>query len=74
MDQCLKVMNMYVKKLKALISFSKVASPEDNSEIESFFGRLKDEWKKTFYQAKTKEEIFQLISRQSFIIMLKEFI
>jgi transposase InsO family protein len=47
-----------VKKLKALISFSKVTSPEDNSEIESFFGRLKDEWKKTFYQVKTEEEIF----------------
>jgi transposase InsO family protein len=55
-----------VKKLKALISFSRVASPEDNSEIESFFGRLKDEWKKTFYQARTKEEIFQLISEAIF--------
>lgn len=55
-----------VKKLKALISFSRVASPEDNSEIESFFGRLKDEWKSTFYQAKTEKEIFQLISEAIF--------
>ena len=51
-----------VKKLKAFISFSMVASPQDNPEMESFFGRLKDEWRQVFYQAKTEEEIKQLIS------------
>lgn len=30
--------------------------------MESFFGRLKDEWREVFYQAKTEEEIKQLIS------------
>lgn len=51
-----------LKKTRALISFSRVGKPQDNPEMESFFGRLKDEWKSTFYQAKTGEEIFRLIS------------
>ena len=51
-----------VKKLKALISFSRVACPQDNPEMESFFGRLKDEWRQVFYQAKTEDEVKQLIS------------
>lgn len=51
-----------VKKLKALISFSRVACPQDNPEMESFFGRLKDEWREVFYQAKTEDEVKQLIS------------
>jgi len=53
---------MIVKKLKALISFSRVARPEDNPEMEAFFGRFKDEWKKVFYQAKSFEEVKRLIS------------
>lgn len=52
-----------VKKLKALISFSRVAAPQDNPEMEAFFGRLKDEWTEVFYQAKTEEEIIRLISQ-----------
>jgi len=32
-------------------------------KIESFFGRLKDKWKSTFSQAKTEDEILQLISK-----------
>lgn len=52
-----------VKKLKALISFSRVATPQDNPEMEAFFGRLKDEWREVFYQAKTEEEIVRLISQ-----------
>lgn len=51
-----------VKKLKALISFSRVGSPQDNPEMESFFGRLKDEWREVFYQAKTEDEVKRLIS------------
>lgn len=52
-----------VKKLKAQISFSRVATPSDNPEMEAFFGRLKDEWKKVFYQAKTENEVILLISQ-----------
>ena len=48
---------MIVKKLKALISYSRVGSPQDNPEMESFFGRLKDEWREVFYQAKTEDEV-----------------
>jgi len=52
-----------VKKLRAMISFSRVATPQDNPEMESFFGRLKDEWKKVFYEAKTGGEVIRLISQ-----------
>lgn len=52
-----------VKKLRALISFSRVATPQDNPEMEAFFGRLKDEWRKVFYQVKTEGEIIRLISQ-----------
>lgn len=52
-----------LKEIKANISFSKVGCPQDNPEMESFFGRLKDEWKNTFYQVKTESEILQLISK-----------
>jgi transposase InsO family protein len=56
-------LDVVLRKTKALISFSRVGKPQDNPEIESFFGRLKDEWKKTFYQAKTESEILKLISQ-----------
>lgn len=52
---------MVVKKIKALISYSRVGKPQDNPEMESFFGRLKDEWKKVFYQAQTEDEVIHLI-------------
>jgi len=52
-----------VKKLRATISFSRVATPEDNPEMESFFGRLKDEWRQVFYQAKTESDVIRLISQ-----------
>lgn len=52
-----------VKKLKAKISFSRISSPEDNPEMEAFFGRFKDEWKEVFYEAKTESEVKQLISQ-----------
>ena len=30
--------------------------------MEAFFGRLKDEWKKVFYEAKTEGEVKRLIT------------
>jgi transposase InsO family protein len=51
-----------VQTLKAFISFSRVAKPQDNPQMEAFFGRFKDEWKEVFCQAKTEDEIKRLIS------------
>ena len=52
-----------VMRVAAFISYSRVGTPGDNPEMESFFGRLKDEWREVFLQAETKEEILQLIER-----------
>lgn len=57
----------YVRRIviqtKANISYSRVGTPGDNPEMESFFGRLKDDWRNAFLQAETKEEIIQLIDK-----------
>jgi transposase InsO family protein len=50
-----------VIKVGAHISYSRVGTPGDNPEMESFFGRLKDDWRKAFYQAESQEEIIRLI-------------
>lgn len=55
-------LGVILKEIKSLISYSRVGCPQDNPEMESFFGRLKDEWKTVFYQAKTEDEILHLIS------------
>lgn len=52
-----------VMKVAAFISYSRVGTPGDNPEMESFFGRLKDEWKEVFLEAENQEEILQLIER-----------
>jgi len=52
-----------VQEAKAHISYSRVGAPQDNPEMESFFGRLKDERRKVFYQAETEEEVLRLISK-----------
>ena len=44
---------MIVITTRAWISYSRVGCPQDNPEMESFFGRLKDEWRTVFYQAQT---------------------
>lgn len=51
-----------VKTAKAFISYSRVGKPQDNPEMESFFGRFKDDWRHVFYQAQTEGEIIRLIS------------
>lgn len=43
------------------LSYSRVGKPGDNPEMESFFGRLKDEWKTVFATAKTIEELIELV-------------
>lgn len=52
-----------VMKTAAFISYSRVGTPGDNPEMESFFGRLKDEWKEVFLQAETQDEILHLIEK-----------
>jgi len=53
---------MIVMKTKANISYSRVGTPGDNPEMESFFGRFKDEWRDVFLQTETKEEVIRLIN------------
>lgn len=52
-----------VMKTRAFISYSRVGTPGDNPEMESFFGRLKDEWRDAFLQAENQEEILLLIDK-----------
>ena len=40
-----------------------MGTPGDNPEMESFFGRLKDEWRDVFYEAESEEEIIRLIDK-----------
>lgn len=45
------------------VSFSRVGTPSDNPEMESFFGRLKDEWADVFAAAKSESEVIELINK-----------
>ncbi len=50
-----------VKDLVTL-SYSRKGTPADNPEVESFFGRLKEEWGDVFADAKTEKEVIALIN------------
>lgn len=54
---------MIVIQTKANISYSRVGTPGDNPEMESFFGRFKSDWRDAFLQAETREEVIQLINK-----------
>lgn len=43
------------------ISYSEAGTPSDNPEMESFFGRLKDEWKEIYSKTNSKEELLRVI-------------
>lgn len=45
------------------VSYSRVATPSDNPGMESFFGRLKDEWADVFAAAQSESEVIELINR-----------
>ena len=47
------------------VSYSRVATPSDNPGMESFFGRLKDEWADVFAAAQTESEVIELINAYS---------
>lgn len=50
-------------KSGARLSYSRVGKPEDNAKIESFFGRLKEEWQTVFSQAESESEVIELIDQ-----------
>ena len=50
-------------KAGARLSYSRVGKPEDNAKIESFFGRLKEEWADVFAQAESESEVIELINQ-----------
>lgn len=45
------------------LSYSRKGTPQDNPEMESFFGRLKDEWKMVFAEANSFEELQPLVAK-----------
>ena len=51
-------------KDRVTLSYSRKATPSDNPEVESFFGRLKDECRDEFAQAQTESEVIALINEK----------
>lgn len=45
------------------LSYSRKGTPQDNPEMESFFGRLKDEWKMVFAEANSFEKVERLVAK-----------
>lgn len=43
------------------LSYSRQGRPSDNPEMDSFIGRLKDEWQEVFWEAKNLEELKSLV-------------
>ena len=52
------------QKHKLILSYSTPGTPTENPGQESFFGRLKDECKTEFNEAKTFDELKKLISKK----------
>lgn len=58
--------NDYVDLLIAknvFISYSEAGTPTDNGEIESFFGRLKNEWSDQYHQAQNITQLRRIIHK-----------
>ncbi|MDI6799775.1 MAG: integrase core domain-containing protein, partial [Actinomycetota bacterium] len=53
----------YLVRDSIKISYSRIATPSDNPDMESFFGRLKDEWGDVFAAAQTESEVIELINK-----------
>jgi len=45
------------------LSYSRKGKFEDNSQMESFFGRFKDEWRKVIFEAKTEKEVKAIVKK-----------
>lgn len=50
-------------KRGAYLSYSRKGKPEDNPEMESFFGRFKDEWAKVILEAQTEKEVKAIVKK-----------
>jgi transposase InsO family protein len=48
---------------KGTLSFSRTGEPGDNAVNESFFSRLKEEWRDVFFEAKDFEELVSLVKK-----------
>lgn len=58
--------NGYIDMLLAkdvFISYSEAGTPTDNGEIESFFGRLKNEWSDHYYKAQNLNQLKRIIKQ-----------
>lgn len=58
--------NDYVDLLIAkniFISYSEAGTPTDNGEVESFFGRLKNEWSNQYHQAQNITQLRRIIHK-----------
>lgn len=45
------------------LSYSRKGRPEDNPEMEAFFGRFKDEWAKVILEAQTEKEVKAIVKK-----------
>lgn len=52
-----------VLSINANLSYSKKGEPGDNAVNEAFFSRLKEEWREIFAEARSFEELEQLVKR-----------
>lgn len=50
-------------KKDVFISYSEAGTPTDNGEIESFFGRLKDEWSDEYYKAQNSTQLKRIMRK-----------
>lgn len=60
------ISNDYVDLLlvnNIFISYSEVGTPTDNGDVESFFGRLKNEWSDQYYKAQNLRQLRQIIKK-----------
>lgn len=52
-----------LRKKDLFISYSETATPTDNAEIESFFGRLKEEWSEDYCTAKNLTQLRKIMNK-----------
>jgi len=48
------------------LSYSRKGHPEDNPEMESFFGRFKDEWRDEIFELETLDEVIKFVKRKKY--------
>lgn len=48
------------------LSYSRKGHFEDNPEMESFFGRFKDEWRDEIFELETLDEVIKFVKRKKY--------